>query len=192
MELKTYQDKLDKVNFENKTFKIVTIVLALTVLLETILVSYKISNEKIIILPPTEQLKEFWVKGNSVSSSYLEMMSDIIIYNMINITAGKKPNISFLLAMVPNEYFNQIKASLDKQFKYVQNNGITQTFYTTEYDVKNKGLILVHGILKQVIGDRVVNSSLYTIKINYDLKYGRFWIIGLGLQQEGSNNNDDE
>lgn len=192
MELKTYQDKLDKVNFENKTFKIVTIVLALTVLLETILVSYKISNEKVIILPPTEQLKEFWVKGNTVSSSYLEMMSDIIIYNMINITAGKKPNISFLLAMVPNEYFNQIKASLDKQFKYVQNNGITQTFYTTEYDVKNKGLILVHGILKQVIGDRVVNSSLYTIKINYDLKYGRFWIIGLGLQQEGSNNNDDE
>ncbi|OCR99536.1 hypothetical protein A9K75_06605 [Campylobacter fetus subsp. testudinum] len=187
MDLLNYRDQLDKLNLENKTFKLVSSVLAITVLLEGILVVNRVNSEKIVVLPPVQQVKEFWIQGKQVSTSYLEMMSDVIIYNVVNIASGKNPNIDFLLTMVPNEYYNQIKASITKQIKYVQDNGITQVFYTSGYNVDNKGLIAVKGILKQIIGDKIVSSTQQTLFINYNIDYGRFWITGIALKQDGIN-----
>ncbi|CUU89998.1 putative conjugative transfer protein TraE [Campylobacter hyointestinalis subsp. hyointestinalis] len=191
MDLIQYKDKLDKLNFENRTFKFISSVLSMTVLLEGILVVNRVNSEKIVVLPPVQQIKEFWIQGKQVSTSYLEMMSDVIIYNVINIASGKNPNIDFLLAMVPSEHYNEIRASITKQIKYVQDNGITQVFYTSGYNVDNKGLIAVKGTLKQIIGDKIVSSTQQTLFINYNIDYGRFWITGIALKQDGININKE-
>lgn len=186
MDLKKFINRNDKFIFENKIFRITTIVLALTIVLQGYIIFKKIDNQKVVILPPTQTLKEFWVQGDMVSSSYLEMMADVVAYNILNIATEKKFNIDFLLAMVPVEHLNSVKASINSQMKYVQDNGISQVFYATKYETGRKGLLKVTGLLKQYIGSKEIQSHLHHMTISYEIKFGRFWITGINLEKERS------
>lgn len=192
MEIKEYKNKLDKLIYDNKIFSFLIIVLSIVVLLEGYVVFYKIDSQKVVILPPSDSLKEFWIAGNNVSTSYLEMMSDVISYNLLNVTSEKKINIDFILAMTPSEYFNQVKSAITSQMKYVQDNGITQVFYITKYDTHQRGFIKVTGILKQFVGERKVESTLHSLIIQYVIEFGKFQIKGIELKKEGINVKTEE
>jgi conjugal transfer pilus assembly protein TraE len=186
--LKEFVNRNDKFIFENKIFRVTTIALSIVIVLQGYIIFQKIDNQKIVVVPPTQTLKEFWVQGDMVSSSYLEMMADVIAYNVLNITSEKKFNIDFLLAMVPTEHLRNVRAAISSQMKYVQDNGITQVFYATKYDTTQKGLLKVTGILKQYIGNKEIQSAMHNMSIQYEIKFGRFWIIGINLEREGARN----
>lgn len=192
MFLNIYSEIKDRFVLENKTFRFSTSVLSVAVLILAFVVFFKIDNQKTVIIPPTQSLKEFWIEGNKVSTSYLEMVGDVIAYNILNITAERKPNTEFIIAMTPSEHIQRVKGAVDSQIKYIQNNAITQVFYATKYDTNQKGIIKITGILKQFIGDKKMDSSLHTLIIQYDIEYGRFWIKGLDLKKEGIKINNDE
>jgi conjugal transfer pilus assembly protein TraE len=192
VDLKKFINRHDKFIFENKVFRVTVLTLCATVVILTYIIFKKIESQKVVVIPPTQTLKEFWVQGDIVSSSYLEMMADVIAYNILNISAEKKFNIEFLLAMVPVEHLNKVKTAINKQMKYVQDNGISQVFYATKYETGHKGYIKVTGLLKQYIGAKEIQSQLHHMIVSYEIKFGRFWITGIKLEKERSSSATNE
>jgi len=194
MDLTRFLNKNDKAIFENKIFKTIAISLALSnILLAYFLVS-KVEEQRVVVMPPFLTLKEFWVSGNNVSDTYLEMVADGVAYNVLNLSPERKPNTEFLFSLTPPEFYNQVKGAIEEQIKFIQNNGVNQVFYTTGYNLSEKGHIRVTGILKQYIGEKKMDSSVKNLEIYYFVKGGRFWIKGIDLKNDGQRvtNNEDE
>lgn len=186
MDFNRFKNKLDGVAFENKTFRIVTLVMAFTILVMGYTLVTKVEDQKIVVMPPFVTLQEFWVTGENVSDSYLEMVADGVAYNVLNISPERKPNTEFLYALTPSEFQNAVRGAIESQIKFIQNNGISQVFYTSGYDLKTKGLLIVTGVLKQYVGDKKMESSIHHLEISYYVKGGRFWIKGIDLKRDGS------
>lgn len=185
MDIKFFKNRKDSIIFENKFLKISLLSLVATILLLLYALVFKIENQKIVILPPSLELKEFWIQGNQVSDSYLQMMADVISYNILNISdTQKRNNIDFVLAMVETEHIPSVRRELIEQANYLRDNSISQVFYITEYDVSNKGLILVKGLLKRYISEKQTDSLPYQLKIFYTIKRNKFNIVGLILSDE--------
>ncbi|MBP9566240.1 MAG: conjugal transfer protein TraE [Sulfurospirillum sp.] len=192
MDFTKFINKLDKVAFENKAFRMVSLLMALTILLMGYFLVLRVENQKIIVMPPFVTLKEFWVSGENVSDSYLEMVADGIAYNVLNIAPERKPNTEFLYALTPAEHYNAVKGAIENQIKFIQNNGISQVFYTNGYDVKTKGHMRVSGVLKQYVGDKKMESSVHHLEITYAISGGRFWLKGIDLKKDGTKLTQEE
>lgn len=186
MDFNRFKNKLDGVAFENKTFRIVTLVMAFTILVMAFILVAKVEDQKVVVMPPFVTLKEFWITGENVSDSYLEMVADGVAFNVLNISPERKPNTEFLYALTPPQFQNDVRGAIESQIKFIQNNGISQVFYTSGYDLKTKGLLRVTGLLKQYVGDKKMESSIHHLEISYYVKGGRFWIKGIDLKRDGS------
>lgn len=185
MNINFFKNKKDSIIFENKFLKISMLSLVATILILLYALVFKIENQKIVILPPSSELREFWIQGNQVSDSYLQMMADVIAYNVLNISdTQKRNNIDFILAMVETEYISSIRRELTEQADYLRDNSISQVFYINKYDVSNKGLILVNGLLKRYISEKQTDSLPYQLKIFYKIDRNKFNIVGLILSDE--------
>lgn len=185
MWLDKFKNKIDRVVFENYTFRFSSICSSVAIVVLVYMLAFKIESQKTVVVPPFVTFKEFWVSGNNVSESYLEMVADGIVFNVLSIAPERKPNTEFLLAMTPPEYFNQVRSAIDTQIRFIQNNAISQVFYTNGYNTKEKGLLKVTGILKQYVGDKKIESAMYTLEIGYVVKADRFWIKSIQLRKEG-------
>lgn len=185
MDFNQFMNTFDTVAFENKAFRMVTLVMAFTILVLVYFLVAKVDNQRVVVMPPFITLKEFWVSGENISDSYLEMVADGIAYNVLNIAPERKPNTEFLYSLTPSEHQNAVRGAIENQIKFIQNNSISQVFYTHAYDVKTKGLIKVTGVLKQYVGDKKMESSLHHLNITYFVKGGRFWLKGIDLKKDG-------
>lgn len=185
MDFNRFKNKLDGVAFENKTFRIVTLFLAFTILVMGYFLVTKIEDQRVVVMPPFVTLKEFWVSGENVSDSYLEMVADGVAYNVLNISPERKPNTEFLYSLTPQEHYGEVRGAIENQIKFIQNNAISQVFYTTGYDLRKKGLIRITGVLKQFVGDKKMESAIHHLEISYYVKGGRFWLKGIELKKDG-------
>ncbi|WP_187648658.1 TraE/TraK family type IV conjugative transfer system protein [Nitrosophilus labii] len=185
MKYEKFKFKMDKYIFENWTFRMVTIGLVGIIAYQTYLISTRINNQKVIFMPPKMVTKEFWVTGNQVSKSYLEEVGLFIVYNLLNVTKeSAKSNVENILLLVsPNAYY-EVKAKLIEQMNYITDNGISRVFFPSMVDVKEKGVIKVSGIIKDIISDKVVNNTPAIVHINYKIKEGRFWIIDIKVVKD--------
>jgi conjugal transfer pilus assembly protein TraE len=182
-----YKFKLDKFIFENWTFRITTLILSGVIIFEGYLIANKIDNQKVIVLPP-KVTKPFWVSGNLVSKSYLEQMGQFIAFFLFDVTKDTaKISVENILPYVEPQYYGLVRKMLYKQIKYIIDNDISRVFYPSAVDVKNKGLIRVIGILKDMIEDNVVSQKQVELDIRYKIKHGRFWITSIVVKE---NNND--
>ena len=57
MDFTKFINKLDKVAFENKAFRMVSLLMALTILLMGYFLVLRVENQKIIVMPPFVTLK---------------------------------------------------------------------------------------------------------------------------------------
>jgi len=174
-----YKFKLDKYIYENWTFRIVTIVLLAVIVYQTILLGDKINNQRVVILPP-KITKPFWVSGNKISKVYLEQMGQFIAFYLFDVdTHTAKISVENILPYVEPNFYNKVKEILYSQVKYIIDNDIARVFYPSSIDVHKKGIIKVVGILKDIIGNKIVSSRQIELNIGYKIKEGRFWIVSI-------------
>jgi len=180
---KKYKFKLDKYVYENWTFRIVTIVLAGIIVFEGYLLSEKVNSERVVVLPPKVS-KPFWVASNIVSKSYLEQMGQFIAFYLFNVDSDTaKISVENILTYVEPEFYHKVKKMLYEQVRYITENDISRVFYPSKIEVQ-KGLIKVIGILRGIIGDKVVSSKQVELDIGYRIKQGRFWIVSLVVKEK--------
>ena len=173
-----YKFKLDKYVYENWTFRIVTLILAGIIVFEGYLISEKVNNQRVVVLPP-KITKPFWVAGNVVSKSYLEQMGQFVAFYLFDVDSNTaKTSVENILAYVEPQYYGKVKAILYKQVDYITANDISRVFYPSVIKV-NKGTIKVIGIVKDIIGNKIVSSKQIELQIGYKIKQGRFWITSI-------------
>ena len=174
-----YKFKLDKYIFENWTFRIVTLILAGVIVFEGYLITEKVNSERVIVLPPKIS-KPFWVAGNKISKGYLENMGSFIAFYLYDISPDTAKNsIDNILVYVEPQYYGIVKKILYKQIDYITANDISRVFYPSSINVDTPGQIKVIGILKDIIGNKIVNQKQIELDIGYEIKQGRFWIVSL-------------
>lgn len=87
------------------------------------------------------------------------------------------------MPLIDPAYYNQVKTELVAQNEYVIANSISRTFFLSAIDADSKGTIIVQGVMKDIIGDKVVNSNPYLINIGYKIEQGRFWINAIEVKE---------
>jgi len=181
---KKYKFKLDKYIYENWTFRIVTLILSGVIVYEGILLSDKVNNQKVVVLPP-KVTKPFWVAGSKVSKSYLEQMGQFVAFYLFDIDKNTaKTSVENILTYVEPKFYGIVKKMLYEQVQYIIDNDIARVFYPSSIDVSKKGTIKVTGILKDIIGNKIVNSRQVELTIGYKVKQGRFWIVSLLVKEK--------
>jgi conjugal transfer pilus assembly protein TraE len=179
-----YKFKMDKYVFENWTFRIITLILSGVIIFEGYLISEKVNNQKVVILPP-KMSKPFWVAGNQVSKAYLEQMGQFIAFYLFNINANTaKISIENILPFVEPKYYGEIKKVLYEQVAYIEDNDISRVFYPSVVKVDKKGELKVIGILKDLISNKVVSTRQVKLNIKYKIKQGRFWITSIIVKEK--------
>ena len=182
---KFYKNKLDRYIFENITFRIITIALLMIIIYLVWILSTRINEQKIVFMPPKVITQEMWVKGNEVSKSYLQDMGQFIASNLLNITKDNaKNNVDNIMHLIEPQFYNKVRAELIAQTEYIINNSISRTFFVSSVNADTKGLIKVMGVIKDIIGDKVVNSENYIVEIGYKMEQGRFWINSIDSKNE--------
>jgi conjugal transfer pilus assembly protein TraE len=179
-----YKFKLDKYIYENWTFRIVTLILSGVIVYEGILISEKVNNQRVVVLPPKVS-KPFWVSGNLVSKSYLEQMGQFVAFYLFNVNSNTaKISVENILPYVEPKYYGEVKKMLYEQVQYIIDNDISRVFYPSAINVDNKGVIKVIGILKDIIGSKVVSSRQVELDVRYKIKQGRFWITSIVVKEK--------
>ena len=174
-----YKFKLDRYIYENWTFRIVTLILTGVIIFEGYLISEKVNSERIVVLPPKIS-KPFWVAGNKISKGYLESMGEFISFYLYDISPDTAKNsVDNILTYVEPQYYGIVKKILYQQITYISANDISRVFYPSEINTNIPGKITVIGILKDIIGNKVVNQKQIKLNIGYEIKQGRFWIVSL-------------
>ncbi len=179
-----FKNKLDKYIFENITFRFITTALVLLIVFLIYIIISRTDSQKIVFVPPKMVTQEFWISGNEVSKSYLHDMAQFIVFNLLNITKhNASSNIDNIMPLIDAAYYNQVKTELVSQNEYVIANSISRTFFLSAVNADKKGEIVVQGIIKDIIGDKVISSKPYLVNIGYKIEQGRFWINAIEIKE---------
>lgn len=182
-----YKNKMDKYLLENITFRTVTLILSLLIVFLVWIIVSRTDSQKVVFMPPKIINQEFWIAGNEVSKTYLHEMGQFVSFNLLNITKeNANNNIENLLTLVDSNFYNEVKIKLLEQTNYIIDNAISRTFFVSSIDADTKGLIKVFGVVKDIIGDKVVRSSQSIVNIHYEINQGRF-VLNDVLIEEGKN-----
>ncbi|WP_270979797.1 TraE/TraK family type IV conjugative transfer system protein [Campylobacter helveticus] len=182
-----YKNKMDKYLLENITFRTVTLILSLLIVFLVWIIVSRTDSQKVVFMPPKIINQEFWIAGNEVSKTYLHEMGQFVSFNLLNITKeNANNNIENLLTLVDSKFYNEVKIKLLEQTNYIIDNAISRTFFVSSIDADTKGLIKVFGVVKDIIGDKVVRSSQSIVNIHYEINQGRF-VLNDVLIEEGKN-----
>lgn len=180
-----YKNKMDKYLLENITFRIVSIVLSLLIFFLIWIIVSRTDSQKVVFMPPKIINQEFWIAGNEVSKTYLHEMGQFISFNLLNITKeNAHNNIDNLLTLIDPKFYQDVKNKLLEQSNYIIDNAISRTFFVSAIDADTKGLIKVFGVVKDIIGDKVVRSSQSIVNIHYEIHQGRFILNDISIEEE--------
>lgn len=169
---------------ENWSLRLALLIAGAIIIFQQFVVMGRVQSQKVIFMPPVVASKEFWVTGNQVSTSYLEMMAQFIMYNAFNVTpANAKENARNLLALVDPDFYGEVEQKIDRQIGYLADNQISRTFYFGETNANVPGKIIVKGLLKEYVSNKLVGASDLTAQISYQIKQGRFFIVGFEVKE---------
>ncbi len=132
-------------------------------------------TEKVIVLPPSIT-KEIWIKGNSVSESYLEEWSLYLTNLLLNVSAktiGYQSELA--LRHVSPEFSGKIQQKFKKDAAALQKNNATTTFFPKEIRVIEKTMtVFVTGTFATYVGKEKISAHEQTYQLNFIFNKGCF------------------
>ena len=132
-------------------------------------------TEKVIVLPPSIT-KDVWIKGNSVSESYLEEWS-LYLTNLLLNVSGKTIGYQSELALrhVSPDFSGKLQKKFKKDAAALQKNNATTTFFPKEIRVLEKTMtVFVTGTFTTYVGKEKVSQHEQTYQLNFVFNKGRF------------------
>ena len=132
-------------------------------------------TEKVIVLPPSIT-KEIWIKGNSVSESYLEEWSLYLTNLLLNVspkTIGYQSELA--LRHVSPDFSGKIQQKFKRDELSLKKNNATTTFFPKEIRVVEKTMtVFVTGSFATYVGKEKVSAHEQTYQLNFVFNKGRF------------------
>jgi conjugal transfer pilus assembly protein TraE len=185
MTFENFKNEQFKVFLQNQKLTIIAAVLAVVVAIQGFYIIAWANNERTVFLPAYNPTQEFWVAGDRVSASYLEQVGRYIVEVLWNVSPDNAKSVKpAILPLVPSAYWNDVDRSLTQQLSYVTDNAITRVFLISSVKWDEANVIYVKGIIKEVSGDVVSLTKSTTMKIQYKIENGRFWLLGISEVQQ--------
>ncbi len=132
-------------------------------------------TEKVIVLPPSIT-KDIWIKGNTVSESYLEEWSLYLTNLLLNVSAktiGYQAELA--LRHVSPDFSGKIQQKFNKDAAALQKNNATTTFFPKEIRVVEKTMtVFVTGTFATFVGKEKISAHEQTYQLNFVFNKGRF------------------
>lgn len=186
MTLFNHKNEKDTTIKQNLLLKTILIAQSLLIAILVMTVVYKTNSQRTVFIPPQTTYKEFWVSGDVVSKSYLEMIGNFVAQNLLSVTRDNaEVTMGNILPLVDSSSFNDVKLELRKMHKYIIENNIARTFHFQSVESNMEtSQIIVYGMLSDSISNKVLKSRQATLTISYKVSYGQFYILNLELKEE--------
>lgn len=192
MEFSIFKNKGDGIIAQNNSQRFTIAVLAATVVAEGVIIGWLASNQRTVFMPPANITKEFWIEGNAVSKTYLDMAMGHVSENLLNITPeNARKSMNTILPLVQANFYEEYKKQIERQASYLMRNNVSQTFYRQNIDYSKNGVADVQGILNSIVGDRVISTKQIHLNIAYKVSDGKFTILKINLKDNMEQINDD-
>lgn len=136
------------------------------------------SVEKTIVMPPNFD-RPFYIKGNEISPSYVEQMTQYfaqqrLTYNTKN--AGVRFD-SLLTFFSPSSY-PVMQASFTNEARRIARNNISSVFHPISISIDGM-VAIIEGELVGMIGSRIVSRKIKNYRFEYSYQNGIFSILSL-------------
>lgn len=185
MDYKKFKFETDSIRAINNSLRYYLAVAATIILIEGVTIVLLATSQKTVFMPPGNITKEFWIDGNTVSKSYLDMTVEYIANTMLNLTPeSADKRMKTILPLITSDYRTAYEKELTMQAAYISSNNLTQIFYMQSIDYSKPGIAVAQGMLQKVIGDRVVDRQHVHLSITYKINNGQFQIVKLALRND--------
>jgi conjugal transfer pilus assembly protein TraE len=172
----------DKLTAENKLLKNVFLILAVTIVILVYAIMKISSIQRVVVLPPKVD-REFWVSGNEVSTSYLEMVGYYIADRVMNVSPGNADSsYDYILPFLSTDpdIVKTIRTTLKTQAEAIIKDDIYQSFYPRDVNIdQEKKCFTVSGTVRRGTGNIYIGSGTGSVNICYTINYGKFTITKL-------------
>lgn len=171
--------------------KMIETLLAISVLLMVIMLITKDSREKTILVPIGLK-KEVWIRGNKVSTSYVEefslpLFNHLLTFNKLNAHS----RFNFVLKHTDPKYYEELKSKLYSDGERITRNDISSVFHPIELIVKRVGpkyQSIIKGELISLIGSDVIKKKIESFEMVFSYRNNFLSILSYGPKREGEIN----
>lgn len=176
---------VSKLTEENRYMRILVVILAVTAFVEAVMIYNLSGKQKIVFIPP-KVTSEFWIAGDTVSSSYIE---NVALYIADRVLSVSPENVDYSLdAVMPlmTTEPSLIKAIKDNYIdiqRVIKSNNVYQIFYPIKVTV-GKGEAQVFGTLRKLVGNLYSGEEKIKLVIGYQIRDGRFTVTKLEVKSE--------
>jgi len=179
-----YFDFVQKLDAQTRFLGLITTLLAGAVFVLTVTILLLYSKKTVVVLPPKVE-KEFWISGNSLSTSYLEQIAYYIADRVLSVSPQ---NVDQSLDMIKPFFSTDpddvrgLEDTFTKVSGTVRENDYYQVFYPTRFYVNRKKMkLVVEGILRKMSGGQYLGEERKVVEISFFVRNGRFFIKALKL-----------
>lgn len=174
-----YFDLLSKLDAQARFLGLISTLLAVALLLMSFTIYSLYSKKSVIVLPPKVD-KEFWVSGDTLSTSYLEQVGYFIADRIMSVSPQ---NVDRSLDAVKPFFTtdpDKLKA-LDEVFikiaQTIKENDYYQSFYPLRFYVDKKGnSLVIEGVVRKMAGMQYIGEERKRVEIKFIIKNGRFFV----------------
>jgi conjugal transfer pilus assembly protein TraE len=181
MTFEKFKSEQYKVFIQNQKLTIALVVMMVVNLILGVYILTFATNSRTVFLPSFNATQEFWVAGREVSVSYLEQIGRYISDVLWNVSPDNAKSVKgAIMPLVPSQHWNDVDRAITQQLAYIADNAITRVFLPSSIDyASERGVLYVKGALKEMTGDVVALNKTTTLRIQYKIENGRFWLLGV-------------
>lgn len=148
------------------------------------------TSEKTIVVPPDLE-KPFSVKGDELSSEYIEQMTRyfsqlLLTYQPQNANA----QFGSVLRFTSPSIYGELKARFDLDEERINRNSISSVFYLKSINIK-KNVALIEGEQLAIVGSRLVSNKQKKYRLEYTYNSGRFYLSAFNEMRRGASGEDE-
>jgi len=180
-----YFDLLSKLDAQARFLGILSVFLAGALLLMTFAFLKLYTSKTVVILPPRVD-KEFWVSGDTLSTSYLEQVAYFIADRFLSVSPE---SVDRSLDMIKpffstdTHILRKLDEYLVRYAKTIKEEDLYQVFYPLQFFVdKEKSKLVVVGNLHKISGGQYLGEESVNLSIEFYVKNGRFFVKGISLE----------
>lgn len=180
MRISKFVSHWDNCEAENRSLKLTILILAITVVVQSVYLFRTVLDERIVLVP-ADLRDQVWVSGSNVSSEYLETLA----LNALPYYASFTPQTineghHVFLRYVHPDVYGPMSTELSGEARMVQRDNVSQAFWPERTEVKRSlRTVVVEGIQKRMIGSVVSYEGPARFTVQFIQQGPRIWIKGI-------------
>ncbi len=171
-----FLQKASNLFVQNRILKFSIIILALTIIFNSVMVYRAVKYQRVVLIPPTMTGTVEFIHGKPTDGYIADISRRIVNLAATYSPPTARSQFEELLAYFAPETYPQASQSWYSLAGRVEESQVSSVFYLEKIGITEE-FIEIFGNFKQYAGDTLLENSSKTYLIDYRLQDGRFYII---------------